>query len=488
MLKKAALTVLVLLVAFVGILGVRTLMFSSKQMDVDPVPELAVDAAAAAERLAVAVTFKTVSYQDPAAFEADQFEGLNAFLERSFPRVHKTLRLERVNEWSLLYTWEGSDASLDPILLMGHTDVVPVVAESADDWEREPFGGMIHDGFVHGRGTLDDKGNVMAIFEAVELLLAEGAAPKRTVYLAFGHDEEVGGERGAVAIAALLAERGVRAAMVLDEGGAVVSNALPGIEAPVASIGVAEKGYLSVNLTVRTPGGHSSQPPSSTAIGVLSEAVSRLEANQMPGGIGPLVAGMFDYIGPEMPFGMRAMLANLWLTRPLVESQLGGSTLMNAFMRTTTAPTIFQAGVKDNVLPPEATATVNFRILPGDTRESVLAHVTRVVADERVVVEADLGFSSDPSAVSPSEGWAFETIARTVRQTMPEVVVTPYLVVAGTDARHYEGVSEHIYRFSPMALEGDDLARIHGTNERVSVEGYGAMIRYFHRLIMNAAL
>ena len=488
MVKKILFVVLVLVAGLTGTISWKAITFSSKQISVPPAPPLDVDVTSSAARLARAVTFKTVSYQDPAYFDASEFDGLIAFLESAFPKVHSTLKKETVGGWSLLYTWEGSDESLKPIILMGHIDVVPVVEGTEKDWVQGPFEGVIQDGMLYGRGTLDDKVNVLAALEATELLLAEGAQPKRTVYLAFGHDEEIGGADGAVAIAELLKSRGVEAAFVLDEGGAVISGAFPGLDTPVASVGVAEKGYLSVELSVETEGGHSSQPPRETAIGILSGAIHRLETHQMPGGLGPLVLNMLDHIGPEMNLGMRTVIANLWLFEPLVESQLGASPLMNAFMRTTTAPTIFSAGVKDNVLPPEAMATVNFRILPGDTREDVVDHIRKVVNDERVTIRPLMEFSNDPSAVSPAEGWAFETITRSIREVLPEVVVTPYLVIAATDARHYGIVSNNVYRFSPMELKGEDLARIHGTNERISIENYGRMIRFYHRLIQNAAL
>ncbi len=488
MAKKILIVVLVLLVVFVGSLAWRTITFPSRQISAPPAPALDVDVTSSAARLARAVTFKTVSYQDAADFDASEFEGLHAFLESAFPKVHSELKKEIVGGWSLLYTWAGSDESLKPIVLMGHMDVVPVVAGTEEDWDQDPFGGVIQDGLLYGRGTLDDKVNVLAALEATELLLAEGAQPKRTVYLAFGHDEEIGGAEGAVAMAKLLKSRGVEAEFVLDEGGAVISGAFPGLDTPVASVGVAEKGYLTVELSVETEGGHSSQPPRETAIGILSGAIYRLETRQMPGGLGPLVLNMLDHIGPEMNLGMRAVVANLWLFSPLVESQLGDSPLMNAFMRTTTAPTIFSAGVKDNVLPPEARAMVNFRILPGDTREDVVDHIRDVVNDERVAIRPLMDSGNDPSKVSPAEGWAFETITRSIREVLPEVVVTPYLVIAATDARHYGIVSDNVYRYSPMELEGEDLARIHGTNERVSVENYGRMIRFYHRLIQNAAL
>jgi carboxypeptidase PM20D1 len=488
MIKRLFLLVLAALIVLAGVVLTRAARFTSKQVAVAPVAKLDVDLDQAVQRLSKAVTFKTVSYQDPAQSDASQFEGLHAFMEQSFPKVHATLKREAVGAHSLLYTWTGSDAALKPILLMAHQDVVPVVPGTESNWEQEPFGGAVVKGFIWGRGTLDDKISMFGILEAVEKLLAENKQPKRTVLLFFGHDEEVGGQHGAAEGAKLLASRGVKAEFVLDEGGAIVSKAMPGVAAPVATIGVAEKGYMSVRLTATADGGHSSQPPRDSAIGLLAQSIVRLRDHQMPGGIQGLTADMLGYIGPEMSFGMKAVVANLWLFSPLLERQFAGSPVMNAFMRTTTAPTIISGGSKENVLPPEATVTINFRILPGDTRDGVIAHIKRVVADERVKIEPIMETAVEASKVSPSSGPNFDLIARTVREVAPGVVTTPYLVLGGTDSRHFEPVSDNIYRFLPMSIESDDLKRMHGTNERIGVEAYGTTIRFYHRLLENAAM
>jgi carboxypeptidase PM20D1 len=354
----------------------------------------------AAERLAGAVRFRTVSHEDPAAFDAAAFAGLHAYLEASFPRVHETLRREIVSRHSLLYTWSGSDPSLRPILLMGHLDVVPVEPGQEERWQHDPFGGEIAGGFIWGRGVIDNKSAIVGTLEAVEMLLAEGFRPARTVYLAYGHDEEVGGVRGAKEIAALLAARGVELEMVLDEGGVIGDRLFPGIDAPVALVGVAEKGFLSVELSARSAGGHSSLPPPQSTIGILAAAIARLEEHPMPARIEGATGELFEHIAPAFPLVRRALFANLWLTRGLVTRTLARSPTTNAMVRTTMAATIFQAGSKDNVLPGLARAVLNFRILPGDGVQAVLAHVRRVVADERVEVRAVGRFSAEPSPVS----------------------------------------------------------------------------------------
>ncbi|PCJ61211.1 MAG: hypothetical protein COA73_07660 [Candidatus Hydrogenedentota bacterium] len=480
--KKLVIFSGVLLIILVGVVGVKTATFSSKQVTVDPVDPISIDEDKAAERLAASIRFKTVSHMNPADGDPEPFRQLHAYLAKTFPRVHQTMALETVNELSLLYRWDGTDSELGPVILCAHQDVVPVAPGTDDAWNFDAYAGKIDGGFVWGRGALDNKGNMMAQLEAAERLLENGYEPKRTVYFSFGHDEEVGGKNGAQAIVALLKERGVHAEMVLDEGGAVVEGALPGLDRPLATLGIAEKGYMSVELIVEAEGGHSSQPPKETAIGILSHAVYNVESNPLPGGLAGSAQLLLETAGPEMGLTMRVLLANLWITSPLVESQLGGSPLMNAFMRTTTAPTIFEAGVKDNVLPAYARAVINFRIIPGETTESVLEHVRRVVNDERVSIEP-LEWTSNPSAVSPTDGWAYEILETTVREIIPDAVVSPFLVLAGTDARHYEPVAENIYRFAPFQIDSSELAGIHGINERIAVPVYANMIRFYHRLL-----
>lgn len=464
-----------------GVVVGRALNVGSHQIEVEPAPRLDVDAERAAAGLAEAVRFETISHQDPATFDPAPFVALRRFLEARFPRVHAALRRETVNEHSLLYTWPGN-ADGPPTLLLAHLDVVPVEAGSEAGWEQPPFGGAIVDGYVWGRGTLDDKASALAILEAAELLLAAGFQPPRTLYFAFGHDEEVSGHAGAKAIAALLAERGIAPELVLDEGGAILEGLVPGIEAPVASIGMAEKGYVSVELVVHAAGGHSSIPPRHTAIGVLSAAIERLERHQMPANLDAAMGKSLDFLGPEMDFGPRLVLANLWLFGPLVEWQMSGSAQTNAPIRTTTAATVFQGGVKENVLPSSARAVVNFRILPGDTVAGVLEHVRRTVDDPAVQISV-VGEGNDPSPVSDVQSAAFAHVARTIRATFPGVLVTPFLVLGATDARHYTGLSPNVFRFAPNRMRPDDLARVHGTNERIAVEGYADMIRFYAELM-----
>ena len=468
-----------------GVLVARAFGMDSRQAPAEPATPFALDTLAAARRLAGALRIPTVSHSDTAASRGPEWAEMHAHLRRSFPRVHAALRREAVGN-SLLFTWAGTDPALAPVVLMGHLDVVPVEPGTEGAWTRPPFGGEVAEGFVWGRGALDDKLGVLGALEAAEGLLAEGFRPRRTVLLAFGADEEVGGREGAARIAALLRARGVRPEWVLDEGGAVTRGMMPGVEAPVAMVGVAEKGFVSVELVARGEGGHSSMPPRQTAVGVLARAVSRLEAEPLPGGIRGATAMLFDHAGPEMPFGMRLVFANRWLFGPLLERRLAASPATDAALRTTTAATVFQAGTKDNVLPARARAVVNFRILPGDSVAGVLAHVRRTVDDARVRARV-VGFASEPSPVSGTETAGFRAVQRSIRQVFPDAVVAPYLVVGATDARHFHGLSPHVYRFLPVRVTSGDLARMHGTDERVSVAGYADAVRFYAQLLRNGA-
>jgi carboxypeptidase PM20D1 len=483
--KKLALALLAIVVILLAVMLVRTAGYRAEESAAPPAAAFTAPGGAAA-RLAEAIRIPTVSNQDSTQFDAAAFAAFHQLLQQRFPRAHAALRREVVAGHSLLYTWAGTDPSLPPVLLMGHMDVVPVEPGTEARWTRPAFGGTMADGFVWGRGALDDKSSVMGTMEAVEMLLAEGFRPRRAVMLAYGHDEETGG-RGAAAIAALLRGRGVRPELVVDEGGVIGRGLMPGVERPMALIGIAEKGFVSVELSVQTAGGHSSMPPRQGSIGRLGAAVRRLEEEQMPARMDGPTLQLFRRVGPELPFAQRVVFANLWLTRPLVMRTLADAPGSNAMIRTTTAPTIFQAGTKENVLPSRARAVVNFRILPGDSVAGVLAHVRRVVADTSVHVTAMTGFSSEPSPVSRTDGEPYRLLERSIRQTVPDAVVAPYLVVGGTDARHYHGLSEHVYRFLPVQIEQEDLDRIHGTDERVAVRDYLAAIGFFRQLLLNTA-
>lgn len=446
-----------------------------------------VDGQDAAQRLAAAVRCSTVSHRDPAHMDARPFLELHRCLEEQFPRVHEVLRRELVSSYSLLYTWPGSDPSLKPILLMGHLDVVPVEPGTEGNWTHPPFGGVIADGYVWGRGTLDIKSSVVGSLEAVETLLAKGFQPARTVYLAFGHDEEVSGLQGAQAIVELLVARGVSLAWVLDEGGAIITRTPVGDGGtPVALVGHAEKGYLTLELAAEGKGGHAAMPPRQTSVGILARGLTRLERSPFPVRLREPVRSLLLEVGARASPLRRLALANLWLFRGVVARFMTGDPVTASLVRTTTAVTVVQAGTKDNVLAQSAKAQVNFRILPGETTDSVTQRVREVVADARVRVRA-VGKGWDPSPLTPLDSPAYRAIAGVILAVFPEVTVAPNLVNGATDARYYVRLAEHVFRFSPLVLDADDMAKIHGTDERISVEHYRRLVVFYYHLIQATA-
>ena len=470
------------LLTLIVILAVNTANFESRQIEAEPADVSAFDSAAIAERLSRGLKLQTISHSLDGPIEAEAFFALHAQLASDYPLTHKTLVRETVSDYSLLYTWEGTKPELPAALLLAHQDVVPVETGSEDAWEQPPYSGHIDATHVWGRGAMDDKGSLFCIMEAVEGLIARGYQPERTVLLAFGHDEELGGPQGATQIAQLLASRGIKAEYVLDEGGAVTKGTLSMLDAPVAVIGIAEKGSVSIDLVVETLGGHSSMPPRQTGIGILSAAIATLEANPIPGGIAGPVELMFDHIGPELDFPINMVMANLWLFRPLLERVFASDPSMDAMQRTTTAATIINGGVKTNVLPSRVKATVNFRILPGDTHDSVFEHVVGTIADDRIQVTKRRE-SRNPSPVSPVDSLGFKAIQKTVRDYFPTAIVTPYLVMGGTDSRYYSEISTNLYRFAPFLYNNEDRERIHGTNERIEIDTLGRAAGFYTRVI-----
>lgn len=488
MIKRLLLGLLALVLLLAAVLVANTLRQGSRQVNPPPLAKLAVDEAAVAQSMAAAVRAKTVSgLLDPAGVAAE-FDTLHAHLKARYPLVHEKLQREVVGGHSLLFTWNGSDATLQPVALMAHQDVVPIAPGTEQLWKKPPFSGVIEEGFVWGRGTLDDKSNVITQLEAAEMLLKAGFQPKRTVYLVYGHDEEVGGQLGVVKIVEQLKQRGVKLAWVLDEGLAVTEGILPGVKQPLALIGLAEKGSVTLKLVATAPPGHSSTPPAAgeSAIGRLSAALARLDQKPMPGGIQGAAAEMFAAVAPELPFGQRLAMSNLWLLRPVVERALDKGGATSAMLRTTTAMTVLNAGNKENVLPGRAEALVNFRILPGDTIESVTAHVKRAVADERVEI-TPLGTGFEPSRLSSGQSASFKLIETAVREVFPDSIVAPGLMLAASDARHFDGISDASFRFMPVRFTAEDLKRVHGTDERIAVAQLADMVRFYHRLLTQAA-
>ncbi len=481
-------TVLLFLVA---ILLFRTAFFTSKEEPVEAAPTMDMDSRMVAEHLARIVRWETTTHLDPEKFPRKAFRGLQRELESIFPRTHRILEAEAVNDFSLLYRWEGSKPDLKPILLVAHQDVVPVEKGSEGRWEHPPFSGEIADGYVWGRGSLDNKFAIIGILEAIECLLQENFRPVRTIYLAFGHDEEIGGYHGAAKIAELLQERGVELELVLDEGGLISEGFLKGVSRPVALVGVAEKGFLTLELRAEGQSGHSSAPCADGAIGSLSRAITRLDSHPMPAHL-DMVKLMYSNIASELSFGYRLALANTWLLGGFFKKSLDKTPTSRAMIHTTIAPTMLKAGIKDNVIPSQATAVINCRLLPGDSLEKVTNHVSKIVAKDGVTVRSlyageDAVMNREATPASDLHGKGYTLLSRVIRQTYPDALVTPYLVWAGTDARFYTQVCSQVLRFSPLRFTPDDYSRVHGTNERISVKACGDVAIFYRRLIEASA-
>jgi carboxypeptidase PM20D1 len=466
----------------IAVVVVRTLMHQPPAATNTNLVDIELNEAALAERLSQSIQFQTISFQSPALKNQSQFTAFIDWVHTSYPRVQQSLEYIQLND-TMLYRWQGSDSSLQPILVTGHYDVVPVIPGSESQWQQPPFSGAIVDGLIWGRGALDDKSGVLGILEAVTYLLDAGHQPKRTVYLSFGHDEEIGGPEGAAAVAAYLKDQGVQLAWSLDEGSFIFDGLIAGVDSLVAAINVAEKGSITLDIVAAAEGGHSSMPPQTSAITDLARAITQLEENPVPGGLEGLSADMFDRISSHMPFVPRVFFANQWLFGGLIDNQLSGAPTTNAMLRTTTAPTMLSGSVKTNVLPIEAVATVNFRIHPRDSMDSIESYVTDLVASDSISVHRRGG--TDASAVSDWKAPGFAIIAQSMREIHGDIPVAPGLMIAASDSRHYGKVADNAYRFNPIRLTPELLTGFHGTNEKISVADYAQGVRGYIRIIAH---
>jgi carboxypeptidase PM20D1 len=437
------------------------------------------------ERLAEAIRFRTVSYQDHSRIDYQEFRRFHVFLRAQFPRVFSALEVQAVNEHSLLLLWRGSDSDLPPILFTAHMDVVPIEPGTDADWPHPPFSGIIADGKIFGRGTLDDKEGLMGWMEAAESLLRSGFEPERTVVFAFGHDEEIRGREGALAVSNRLHDLNMHFSWMVDEGGMIISDGPVLSDRPLAMVNVAEKAYVTLSLVAIGEGGHSSRPPKVSTIGRLSAALTRIENNPFPTRISAPVAAMFETMAPHMDQPEKFIFSNLWLTGSLVAGQMAEDPSTNSFVRTTTALTMFNAGVKENVVPQRAEAKVNFRLLPGDTPEGLLSQITEIVDDPLIEITAEI-WNSIPSVADPL-GEGFGVIAEAVASVYPNALTVPSLLTATTDTRHYIDLVDDHYRFHGIVVEPAQAASVHGTGEYISVQSYKNSVEIARKIIELAA-
>ncbi len=477
-----------LLLAGVAVVAVKTATFKpagvadASGIKVAQAPEI--DVAAAATRLGAAVRFQTVSHQDVAENRPEEWTKLQDWLKASYPRFHAVASREIVGERGLLYRWEGSDAAAKPIILMAHQDVVPVTPGSEKDWKYAPFAGEIAEGAVWGRGSVDDKGSLVGLFEALEAMAAQGFKPKRTIYIVSGHDEEFGG-KGAQAAAALLASRGVKALFAIDEGSAVITDA-PLINEPAILIGIAEKGYTTLKVDAPAVGGHSSMPPTEIGTINLAKAVIAINQNQFPSELKGPAAGMIEVLSDRAGGMQKVAVANRWLFGGMIMGKMQQKPSSAAMLHTTIAPTMLAGSPKENVLPQMATAMINYRLAPGDTPDMVLARAQVAVGD--LPVKLSLGtIRNAPSKIASTSSQGWKLIRAAAAVDLPNAPVSPFLVVAGTDGRYMAEVADDTYRFQPIQFKSSETGMIHGTNERMTLDNFGRMIRFYARLIATAA-
>ena len=466
-----------LLAAFVGTVIIKAALFNPKKSALSKVDPVFVNTEKAAHDLSEMIKCKTVSDRNKENEDEAEFEKFEALLPTLFPRVYATCGFEKVGDRGLLFKWSGK-SSKEPTVFMAHYDVVSV---SEADWDKDAFGGIIENGVLWGRGSIDTKITLNGVLSAAEFLIGENFVPERDVYFAFGGDEEINGH-GAQDIVELFRERQITPGLVLDEGGAVVEKVFPGVSKPCALIGIAEKGMLHVKYTVKGGGGHSSSPAPHTPVGRLSTACVRMESSPFRFRLTPPAEGMFNTVSRHSTFLYKIIFANLWCFSPvlnLIARLTGGE--MNAMVRTTTAFTQMNGSKGMNVIPPVATMVSNHRIIPGETIESTVERIKRTVKDDRIEVSVINGM--DPSRVSTTECEGWERLTEAVADTWQNAIVSPYLMLAGSDSRHWGAISDKVYRFSAMALSKEERGTIHGNNERVPLSTIAKTVEFYIRLM-----
>jgi carboxypeptidase PM20D1 len=427
-----------------------------------------------------AIQIKTISWADTLPIDTTEFIRFRLFMERAYPLVHQKLERKVFNEFSYLFEWKGTDPSLKPYVLMAHIDVVPVEPGTENKWTHDPFKGEVIDNMIWGRGVADDKGAVITILEAAEELLRQDYQPKRTIYLSFGHDEEISGSVGAVKIADWLKDQNIKPELVIDEGGEITLEQFPSLKRPVAAIAVGEKGYLSFELSVEITGGHSSMPANETAIDILNKALYKLREEQMPYHVSPPMTELFRRIAPGLPFSERMAMSNQWLFGGMLQKKFESDPVTNSLFHTTIVPTMLKAGVKDNVIPTRATAIVNSRNMVYDSEEAVVAFMKKQINDERVKI-MPFKTNSNASPMTSADSPAFKKVEEIIYKVMPEIIPVPYVLMGGTDSKHFSKVSDGVIKFNPTI----DSKGYHGIDERLPVSDFKRMIFFFQLLIKN---
>lgn len=480
-----AIKIILLVVALLIIITmIKALFYKDNVPKVVPMEKENVNEERVQRHLSQAISIKTISDPDDSKVDWSEFQRFHDFLEAEYPLTHKNLKREDISQASLLFTWEGKNPELDGIALLSHQDVVPISAGTENDWEHPAFEGHNDGKFIWGRGALDMKNHLICVMEAVESLLEEGYQPERNVYLCFGHNEEIvaGTNNGAQAIANTLKERGVHLEATLDEGGAIIPANVKGLlKGNLAGVGIAEKGYADFKVTVKAKGGHSSQPPKHTAVGDISKVVQDIENHQFKSKMLPSVYNLFTIVGRRTSYPARLIMCNLRILKPLFFAIMKMFPPAATFIRTTTACTMLDGSPAANVLPQNASVTVNFRQLPGTSIKDTEEHIRKVVRNKNIDIEFLKG--KEASKVSPTDSKAFDVLRELSHQIDKDNIVAPYLVMGGTDTYHYEDICDNLYRFAPFTIDASLMLTTHSTNERCPVEQLTEGVQFFKRYI-----
>lgn len=469
--------------------AVKAALYVPEKKEYAAACEEKVDAKKARENLSKAISIPTISYPDKSQIDFTQFDKFHEFLEQTYPLIHKNLTKEVVQEASLIYHWKGTRDDLEPIAMLAHQDVVPISEGTEGDWQHDPFSGYDDGEFIWGRGALDMKNHLVAVMDAVETLLEEGFQPERDVYLLFGQDEEVvaSEDGGAKNIMRTLKDRGIRLDCVLDEGGAIIPADIKGVlnDKELVGVGIAEKGYADIKITVNAKGGHSSQPPVHSGLGELANVIKDLENNQFKADLLPFVKELFTNVGKNCTYPARLLMCNLNLLYPALKFGMTKIPFTACLVRTTTAVTMASGSPAANVLPQKASVVVNFRQMPGTTVDDVIKHIRKVCRNKDIEIEVLK--NKEASKFSPTDSRAFKIIEELCMQNNKNSIVAPYLVMGGTDACYYEPICDNIFRYAPYRVSVDLLRCTHGTNERIPVDAIAPAVAFFKKYIRKAS-
>jgi carboxypeptidase PM20D1 len=472
--------------ALLAIIIIRALLCKKIKTERGDQIKVAFNEASAIQRLSQIIQFETISINPGEITNPVAFTKLHEFLRQTYPQLFERVEMQKFGEFALLLKWQGSDNFMDPLMLIAHQDVVPVPKAECEHWQFPPFSGAVADGYIWGRGALDMKSTLIAILEATTQLISENIQPKRTIYIYLGDDEEVGGPTAKKAAAWFQAQK-IKLSYIIDEGGAILDKMVPGINQPICLIGIGQKGALNLELSVSGQSGHAAQPPRSTPIDILGSAVAKVKKNEMPIHADSLVFPLFCRLAPYMPFAQRLIMANQWFFKPLLTWKLAKIPLMNAMMRTTAAPTIFNAGFKQNVIPEVASANINYRLYPGDTRVKVVKHVEAILQNSGVSIKVLDDFNG--STISKTNSFGYKMISKTIQQISDaNVIVAPVLTIGSTDSRHFEALTQHVYQFLFIRGTMDDFKCYHGMNERISIKNFLNSVNFYYQLIQNSQM